>query len=158
MSKRTTFIAFSRFKHLLKSTLKDDESKLYTNKSYVKLQEFTEKLVLHVLKLVTSVLGKRKTITEDDIVTVCRVMAAANFELNLAKNVGVFPKKMGHHFLSKVDGNFRMSKSACDGVARLYFACMTKLSRGVLSNADPTVKKIKNDFVSETCEGMMLSP
>ena len=136
---------------------RDEESKLYTNKSYAKLQDFTEKMVLHVIQLVTCVLGKRKTMTEDDIVTVCRVMTAANFELNLVKNIGVFPKKMGHHFLSKVDGHFRLSKSACDGVARLYFTCMTKLSRGVLQKADPSVKKIKNDFVSETCEGMMLS-
>lgn len=160
MSKRTTLIAFSRFKNLLKSFLKEDESKLFTNKSYVKLQEFSEKMVLQVLTLVVAGLGKRKTVTEADIEAVCRVLNAGHFEVNLGNSVGVFPKRMGHHFVAKVEGSYRMSKSASNGVGRLYFACMTKLSRGVLAKSkevDASMKKIKNEFVSETCGGMMLS-
>ena len=155
-SERKTFCAFTRFKSLVKTTCNDPR---FSQKGLVALQGHVESLVMKVLSLVTTVMGdKRKTITKEDIETVCRVLSAGRYELVLpAPGVKVpLPRTMGHHMVAKLDGykdhKWRMSKTATDGVAGLYVACIRKLTHIVVDRIDDATKKINPDAVKDACE------
>jgi histone H3/H4 len=149
--------AFTRFKLLVKTSPMDTTR--LSQKGLLSLQVQVEGLVTKVLKLVVSGMGnKRKTVTKEDVLNVCRILSAGRYELNIPPP-GVeinLPKSMGHNFLKKVDGKWRLSKTAVEGVSALYVAAVNKLCKVVMNTVDDSVKKIGPEMVMEVCEASTL--